>query len=372
MAQSCGFHALLEHGHCLTSDVGFQSFSEKKEPAGKRNKFQERNPKEKEETNFQERNPKEKGRRKNFQERKSKKNFQERIFKKETGKKAEHQNLRSSSIKAFDLRASKPSIFEHPSPSRTRSCLTSSPREAETDGTSLLQPGCTAFIGATKVQADSNDVTVANYDPHQILIHFDCCEDIPDNIQIPKLQPLKLNDLNVEDLDIAKHKLDQYSKTLDDLINEPFVTKHISCKHEWEVVNMSGPLTQKELEEIADNIDLSDSEVEFGSSSTDNEEIHDLCTEYVSEEEDNLEIQVQEDSDKEPSDIDENFEELRSPAYTSKSDLQWNSRPFPTSKRLKRNIVRAKPGITDYSRQAKSIQDNFNIFIPDAMKEQIC
>ncbi|KAJ8977559.1 hypothetical protein NQ317_019134 [Molorchus minor] len=91
-----------------------------------------------------------------------------------------------------------------------------------------LQPGCNAYIGVTKVQADSNDFSEASVDTHPILIPFDCCENIPDNIEVPKLQPLKLNNFNVEDLDIAKHKLEEYSKSLDDLINEPFVSKHIS------------------------------------------------------------------------------------------------------------------------------------------------
>lgn len=44
---------------------------------------------------------------------------------------------------------------------------------------------------------------------------------------IPQLKPLKLE--NIEQLDVANNKLDQYSRDLDDFINEPFVTKKISA-----------------------------------------------------------------------------------------------------------------------------------------------
>lgn len=92
-----------------------------------------------------------------------------------------------------------------------------------------LQPGCSAFIGITKVQASSNNILVTNYNPHPVLIPYDCCSKLPDKPELPKLKPLKLNHLNVEELEIAKHKLDQYSRDLDDLINQPFVEKH----HSW-------------------------------------------------------------------------------------------------------------------------------------------
>lgn len=52
---------------------------------------------------------------------------------------------------------------------------------------------------------------------NSITIPFNCCEDI-DKIETPQLKPLKQNYLNLKDLEIAK--------TLDDLINQPFVTKY--------------------------------------------------------------------------------------------------------------------------------------------------
>ncbi|XP_074028548.1 uncharacterized protein [Leptinotarsa decemlineata] len=93
-----------------------------------------------------------------------------------------------------------------------------------------LETECSAFIGITKIQADSRFSKYSNisYGSHPVLIPYECCNNLPDKSNIPKLKPLKLNDLNVDDLEIAKHKLDSYSKTLDDLINQPYVTKHIS------------------------------------------------------------------------------------------------------------------------------------------------
>lgn len=91
-----------------------------------------------------------------------------------------------------------------------------------------LQPSCYAFVGTTKIQASSNTILDVKDNSHPIQIPYECCNDLPDKANLPKLKPLKLNNLNTEDLEIAKHKLDQYSKDLDDLIKEPFISKHIS------------------------------------------------------------------------------------------------------------------------------------------------
>lgn len=91
-----------------------------------------------------------------------------------------------------------------------------------------LQPGCYAFVGITRIQASAKDFSETKDNSHPVQIPYECCNQVPDKIKVPKLKPLKLNNLNVEDLDIAKTKLEQYSKDLDDLINEPFVNKHVS------------------------------------------------------------------------------------------------------------------------------------------------
>lgn len=91
-----------------------------------------------------------------------------------------------------------------------------------------LQPSCSAFIGTTKIQASMTKVSEWHHNySNTIKIPFNCCIDMPDNAHEKlNLKPLKINDLNLEDLEIAKHKLDQYSKDIDDLINEPFDQKY--------------------------------------------------------------------------------------------------------------------------------------------------
>ncbi|KAJ8911126.1 hypothetical protein NQ315_003302 [Exocentrus adspersus] len=102
-------------------------------------------------------------------------------------------------------------------------------KSIDTNSILKLQPNCNAFIGITRVHAEpyyeSNNFT---YDKHHVLIPYDCCEHLPEKHELPKLEPLKLSKLNTDDLDVAKHKLDQYSDELNKLIDEPFITKHIS------------------------------------------------------------------------------------------------------------------------------------------------
>ncbi|XP_030767521.1 uncharacterized protein LOC115891232 [Sitophilus oryzae] len=73
-----------------------------------------------------------------------------------------------------------------------------------------LQSECIGFVGSTRIQGQK-DINVY------------------DNIKIPNLKPLKLSKLNLEDLSVANHKLNEYSEQLNNLINEPFVKKH----HGW-------------------------------------------------------------------------------------------------------------------------------------------
>lgn len=97
--------------------------------------------------------------------------------------------------------------------------------------TSILQLtiNCNAYVGNTKVQPKLNQGSEIESTFHTVTIPYDCCQHLPDNVKTKlNLQPLKLNKFNTENLDIANHKLEQYSRDLDNIINEPFVKKHIS------------------------------------------------------------------------------------------------------------------------------------------------
>lgn len=91
-----------------------------------------------------------------------------------------------------------------------------------------LPSKCNAFIGATRIFAsDEENETISThlYIPD---IQYDCCEDLPRKEDLPKLKPMKINHLNLDELNVAQSKLDQFDKNLDNMLNEPFATRHWS------------------------------------------------------------------------------------------------------------------------------------------------
>lgn len=90
-----------------------------------------------------------------------------------------------------------------------------------------LQAGCNAFIGTTRIHSRNTKNMNITYNYHPVNIAFNCCHQYPEKLRLPELKPLKLNKFDVEDLNIAQHKLDQYSEHLDKLMNEPFITKSL-------------------------------------------------------------------------------------------------------------------------------------------------
>ncbi|KAH1021575.1 hypothetical protein HUJ04_011071 [Dendroctonus ponderosae] len=80
----------------------------------------------------------------------------------------------------------------------------------------------------TLIYAAEYNIQEVSQNNHPVIIPYTCCKDIPDNIHLPELKPLKLSKLDVEDLKIAQHKLNQYSDELDKLLNQSFVSKHLN------------------------------------------------------------------------------------------------------------------------------------------------
>lgn len=93
-----------------------------------------------------------------------------------------------------------------------------------------LQPDCNAFIGSTRVHAKRfiEAYQTVEYKNHPVEIPYECCRHLPEKYPIPDIEPLNLNKINTDDLNVAQHKLDQYSEELDKIINEPFVKRHLS------------------------------------------------------------------------------------------------------------------------------------------------
>lgn len=91
-----------------------------------------------------------------------------------------------------------------------------------------LNPKCSAFIGITRVYASTDDNDTVTSDLIIPNIEYDCCEHLPAKEQLPKLTPIKINNLNLDELNVADEKLKEYDRNLDKIISEPFATRHYS------------------------------------------------------------------------------------------------------------------------------------------------
>lgn len=83
---------------------------------------------------------------------------------------------------------------------------------------------CRVFVGITTVQAKKGwlifPTTIILYFSHKTIV-------VPFQRRFMfKLKPLKVDSLNVEQLYIANHKFNQYSRDLDYLIKKPFITRY--------------------------------------------------------------------------------------------------------------------------------------------------
>ncbi|KAL1493726.1 hypothetical protein ABEB36_009420 [Hypothenemus hampei] len=103
-----------------------------------------------------------------------------------------------------------------------------------------LRDDCIAYIGDVYIKSQNRNYSRVSYNFHPIELPYKCCKDIPNKIDRVKLKPLKINDINYDDLNIEKHKLDEYSSQLDNLINEPNVQKYQSWKPSTEGSNEDG------------------------------------------------------------------------------------------------------------------------------------
>ncbi|CAH1966268.1 unnamed protein product [Acanthoscelides obtectus] len=93
-----------------------------------------------------------------------------------------------------------------------------------------MQPECSGFVGTTRLHSRYSVSTYKNitYKSHPVKVPYKCCEHLPEKQNLPKLKPIKLSKIDTEELEIANHKLNQYSEQLDKIMNEPFVSRHLS------------------------------------------------------------------------------------------------------------------------------------------------
>lgn len=111
----------------------------------------------------------------------------------------------------------------------TTICPTKDPETKIVKENSLLklQPQCNSFIGTTRVFAtneEQNDTIHTNLIIPEIA--YDCCEHLPNKEDLPHLKPIRINYLNLDELNTAQEKLNDYNNELNEIINEPFARRH--------------------------------------------------------------------------------------------------------------------------------------------------
>lgn len=96
------------------------------------------------------------------------------------------------------------------------------------EGNSLVRMSskCTAYIGTTQIYAEeekSSNITDADIIPQ---VPFDCCEQLPRNEPIV-LKPIKIQNINLDELNTAAHKLEEQEEILNRLGKESFVKRYL-------------------------------------------------------------------------------------------------------------------------------------------------
>lgn len=89
-----------------------------------------------------------------------------------------------------------------------------------------MTPKCTAYIGTTQIYAEgekTSNITDLDIIPQ---VPFDCCEQLP-NEETVALKPIKIQHINLDELNTAAHKLDEQRDLLNQLGNQSFMQKHL-------------------------------------------------------------------------------------------------------------------------------------------------
>lgn len=92
-----------------------------------------------------------------------------------------------------------------------------------------LYPRCSAFIGSTQLYAYDTKSSNSTKDDIIPMIPFDCCEE--DDQQSEKhlnLDPIHINKLSMDDLNIAEEQLKNQEKVLNSMKKQTFAQRHLS------------------------------------------------------------------------------------------------------------------------------------------------
>lgn len=95
-----------------------------------------------------------------------------------------------------------------------------------------LRPTCKAYTAIITLEADSSldSSNFTNEIPLTDIVHDDCCIRLRKNLSLSNvhLDPLQLNNLNLNELRYAQHKLSQFDEQLQQELKKPYIIQHTS------------------------------------------------------------------------------------------------------------------------------------------------
>ncbi|RZC33695.1 hypothetical protein BDFB_011707 [Asbolus verrucosus] len=90
-----------------------------------------------------------------------------------------------------------------------------------------MEPKCKCYTPSTVLISSSNQTAnYTNYIPTIDINHHDCCIEKEQYLEIEPMEPLKLTNLNLNELRHSQHKLQQFDEILQTNLNKPFIVQH--------------------------------------------------------------------------------------------------------------------------------------------------
>src|SRR5699024_7010469 len=90
-----------------------------------------------------------------------------------------------------------------------------------------MQPKCRCYTMSTSLVAAYNITrNHTNYVPPIDIDLDDCCLEEQKILKVSKMDPIRIDDANLDELRHAKHRLEQFGEALDLEMNDSFVRRH--------------------------------------------------------------------------------------------------------------------------------------------------
>lgn len=87
-------------------------------------------------------------------------------------------------------------------------------------------------VGSVRVQSAKNYESEDTNIMEMTSITYDCCQNVVNSEKLEKLKPLKNKQLIFDKLNVAEHKINEYSDQLNEIINRPSIER----KFHWFII----------------------------------------------------------------------------------------------------------------------------------------